>query len=219
MLQGAIPPEDALAIGRQIAEALETAHEKNVIHRDLKPANVKVTPEGGRQPHFFCIQSARHSAPEVSSSKPEPVVPKPEPAPVRAAAVSTDDIRKAGFAPFLLRQVGVWTADDAQNTIGDPVNHRYGYDQSKNIISNIYIYRDPLGTGPNFGIAFGSKTEKMSAAFLYPVGITWDQVKKMWGDDVNVVKNPDGTKFHNYKNARVNLKLGKNSNVMGIVVY
>ena len=37
---------EALAIARQIAEALETAHEKGIIHRDLKPGNVKVTPEG-----------------------------------------------------------------------------------------------------------------------------------------------------------------------------
>ncbi len=44
--EGAVPIEEALAIARQIAEALEAAHEKNIIHRDLKPANVKVTPEG-----------------------------------------------------------------------------------------------------------------------------------------------------------------------------
>src|ERR1017187_269919 len=43
---GAVPIEEALAIAKQIAEALEAAHEKNIIHRDLKPANVKVTPEG-----------------------------------------------------------------------------------------------------------------------------------------------------------------------------
>jgi serine/threonine protein kinase len=43
---GAVPVEEALAIAKQIAEALEAAHEKNIIHRDLKPANVKVTPEG-----------------------------------------------------------------------------------------------------------------------------------------------------------------------------
>jgi eukaryotic-like serine/threonine-protein kinase len=44
--QGPMPLEETLPIARQVAEALEAAHEKGVIHRDLKPANVKVTPDG-----------------------------------------------------------------------------------------------------------------------------------------------------------------------------
>jgi serine/threonine protein kinase len=43
---GALPVEQALGVAKQIAWALEAAHEKGVIHRDLKPANVKITPEG-----------------------------------------------------------------------------------------------------------------------------------------------------------------------------
>jgi serine/threonine protein kinase len=41
-----LPPEEALPIAKQIAEAVEYAHERGVIHRDLKPPNVKITPEG-----------------------------------------------------------------------------------------------------------------------------------------------------------------------------
>src|SRR5215831_2850733 len=44
--RGPIPVDEALAIAKQIAEALEAAHEKGVIHRDLKPANIKLTPAG-----------------------------------------------------------------------------------------------------------------------------------------------------------------------------
>jgi len=46
LARGALPLEEALGIARQIAEALEEAHERGIIHRDLKPANVKVTPAG-----------------------------------------------------------------------------------------------------------------------------------------------------------------------------
>jgi Tol biopolymer transport system component len=44
--RGPMPPAEALPLARQIAEALEYAHDKGVIHRDLKPANIKVTPDG-----------------------------------------------------------------------------------------------------------------------------------------------------------------------------
>jgi len=44
--KGPLPLEEALRIARQIADALEEAHEKGIVHRDLKPGNIKIRPDG-----------------------------------------------------------------------------------------------------------------------------------------------------------------------------
>jgi Tol biopolymer transport system component len=66
--RGALPIEEALAVARQIAEALEAAHEKGIVHRDLKPGNVKLTPEGKVKVLDFGLAKAMDAPPGSASA-------------------------------------------------------------------------------------------------------------------------------------------------------
>ena len=65
--KGPIPLDEALPIARQIAEALEAAHEQGIIHRDLKPANVKVKNDGTVKVLDFGLAKALE--PELSDTE------------------------------------------------------------------------------------------------------------------------------------------------------
>ena len=75
--QGKIPIEEALPIARQIAEALEAAHEQGIIHRDLKPANVKLRPDGAVKVLDFGLAKAFESAPSGTNPSMSPTLSSP----------------------------------------------------------------------------------------------------------------------------------------------
>jgi WD40 repeat protein len=67
--EGPVPLEEAIVIARQIADALEAAHEKGIVHRDLKPANIKIRPDGSVKVLDFGLAKASE-AQEVTPDSP-----------------------------------------------------------------------------------------------------------------------------------------------------
>jgi Tol biopolymer transport system component len=68
MAHGAVPLDEALPMARQIAEALEVAHERGIVHRDLKPANVRIRADGAVKVLDFGLAKTVESSTAVAGS-------------------------------------------------------------------------------------------------------------------------------------------------------
>jgi hypothetical protein len=75
--RGAIPLDEALPIAKQIAGALEAAHELGIIHRDLKPANIKLRPDGTVKVLDFGLAKAMEPAGTASNVSQSPTITTP----------------------------------------------------------------------------------------------------------------------------------------------
>jgi serine/threonine protein kinase len=73
--RGPLPLRDALAIAKQICNALEAAHETGIIHRDLKPANIKISPNGTVKLLDFGLASAFDVNPKTTDLGRSPTLP------------------------------------------------------------------------------------------------------------------------------------------------
>ncbi|MEO8593480.1 MAG: trypsin-like peptidase domain-containing protein [Candidatus Solibacter sp.] len=175
------------------------------------------------------LTSIYEPEPAAPKSEPEPTVPPQPSTPAAPAAAATSlspteprkipDEMRTNVAGFLEKKLTAWTEDEAKVPLGEPARHRYGYDQQKTIVSNIFAYRDPTNVYREFELAFDAKTKRMVGVYLYPVNMTWEQCKKLWGENVNTIKNADGSRIYAYKERHVNVLITKEGKVINVGLY
>jgi hypothetical protein len=105
--------------------------------------------------------------------------------------------------------------------MGEPLSHRYAYDQARSVTGDIYTFRDPTLSADHIELVFDSKTNRLTNVYLYPARpTTWEDCKKLWGKDATVaMKNQDGSKIYSYKNRHLSVLLDKNNRVVSFGLY
>ncbi len=158
--------------------------------------------------------------------------PEPASAPVEApsaaksaepqkAAVTLDDktsayIKQYGIGAYLEHQFGIWTLENSKLVLGEPHGHRFG---SGDPIPEIWAFDDPTKYAQKIELLFDGKTKTLHDIYLYPINVTWNDCKKLWGSDAREKKNANGTRFYFYKNRHLNVLVSSNDTVISVGVY
>jgi serine/threonine-protein kinase len=144
---GPISIDEALAIARQLGDALEAAHEKGIVHRDLKPANIKLTPEGKVKVLDFGLAKALANEP-------------PEGAAPGSSLTLTLESTRAGM---ILGSAGYMSPEQAR---GKPVDKR----------ADIWAFGVILYEMLSGHVAFEGETVTDSLAAILRADIEWHRL-------------------------------------------
>jgi hypothetical protein len=156
-------------------------------------------------------------------SEPTPA-PKPDATKVPtsiAAPVIPEGMRK-GSLEFLINRMGLWQLDDAHQLMGEPMRERAalvaGAQKADGVI---YAFPDPTGAAKEFELNFANSNGILRAVYAYPPpGVAHlKDVQQLWGRKYRVAKNPNGTRFYNYSDRRINVLVDKDDSVISIGVY
>ncbi len=120
---------------------------------------------------------------------------------------------------FLEKQLKVWTPENARLILGEPVRHRYSYDDFKNINGDINAYPDPTRMYREFELVFDKQTNVLASVYIYPWNLTWNQCKQVWGDNVKSTKNADGSRFYVYRNKHLNVYASNDGKIISLGLY
>lgn len=129
----------------------------------------------------------------------------------------------AGFeedsAKFLQQQIGQWREFDVHDLLGKPLRQRPSFDDDGKQNGAIYAYDDPLGKYKGFELDFSGDTGELRTVFLYPVKMTWQACRQVYGANVTEANAAQGRRFYSYLNRRMDVLVDASGKVISLGFY
>ena len=117
---------------------------------------------------------------------------------------------------YLQGKLGVWTVGDATKELGQYIGYRPGIPSTS---VDIFAFDDPTKQFRKIELSFAKTNLTLAGIYAYPWKLSWDECKQLWGNKVKTLKNPDGSKFYEYKDRRLNVLVDKRGDVYNIGLY
>lgn len=111
-------------------------------------------------------------------------------------------------AAFLGARLRTWTLNDARSTLGSP----------SSLAAGVYRFGDPTHQFEHLELRFDIDSTFLSHVNLFPVHMTWQECKQVWGENATAMHLRDGI-VQSYNDRRLNVYLDKNDNVISLGLY
>ena len=154
----------------------------------------------------------------ASVYEPEPEPEKPEQPQKVAQKIPTpaEEMVKDTSFVYLEHRLGKWTKQNADEEMGPVLGQR---DSTPANQATIYSYDDPTKLWRSFELTFNNSSHLMTNVYAYPWNLTWDECKRLWGDNTSLTKMDGGIRFYHYRDRRLDVLTNKTGQVINVGVY
>jgi hypothetical protein len=120
---------------------------------------------------------------------------------------------------FLQKQIGQWTLSDAIIMMGEPARQRPAYDGDQTENGEIDAFSDPTGRYKEVELDFEKDTWKLREVFVYPWKMTWQECRRLWGNQVQATEANKGRMFYSYLNRKLDVLVDASGKVISLGLY
>jgi hypothetical protein len=120
---------------------------------------------------------------------------------------------------FLQLQIGQWKEFDVNDLLGKPLRQRPSFDDAGKRNGVIYAFADPMDRYKEFELDFAGDTGELRTVFVYPVKMTWQACRQVYGASVTAADAEQGRKFYSYLNRRMDVLVDASGKVISLGFY